>query len=62
MEDFRIKTITGATLTLGSLFIIGILVVSGFIDWAKVELKPSLLVDKGRKERMKVIMYILTFR
>lgn len=58
MDDFRVKTATGASLTLLSAAIILLLVFSEFIDWAQIDKVPSLVVDSKRKEKMKVHMDI----
>jgi endoplasmic reticulum-Golgi intermediate compartment protein 3 len=54
LEDFRIKTITGATVSIISTFLILFLLWSEFSDWMRVEMVPSLQVDKSRKERMHI--------
>ncbi|KAI8897906.1 endoplasmic reticulum vesicle transporter-domain-containing protein [Globomyces pollinis-pini] len=56
LEDFRIKTVTGASVTLVSAFIICILVLSEFSDWYRIEMIPSLTVDGSRKELMQINM------
>ncbi|KAK9686986.1 ER-derived vesicles protein erv46 [Basidiobolus ranarum] len=52
LDDFRIKTLTGATVTLVSTFLILILLISEFSVYRSVQMKPSLLVDKSRKEQL----------
>jgi hypothetical protein len=52
LDDFQIKTVSGATVTLISTLLILFLVFSEFVDWAFVEMRPSLKVDDGRKEKM----------
>ena len=54
LEDFRVKTATGASITLASIFIIFVLITSEFHDWLKVDMVPSLEVDKSRKELMQI--------
>lgn len=56
LEDFRIKTVTGASVTIVSGLIILILLFSEFTDWIHVDLVPSLQVDKSRKEQMQINM------
>ncbi|ORY07332.1 endoplasmic reticulum-golgi intermediate compartment protein 3-like protein [Basidiobolus meristosporus CBS 931.73] len=52
LDDFRIKTLTGATVTLVSAFFILLLLGSEYAEYRSVQLKPSLLVDKSRKEKL----------
>ncbi|KAJ3123426.1 hypothetical protein HK098_001919 [Nowakowskiella sp. JEL0407] len=52
MDDFKVKTISGATVTLVSAFFIVLLVISEFRDWTKVQIQPSLIVDRERQEKM----------
>ncbi|KAJ3323873.1 Endoplasmic reticulum-Golgi intermediate compartment protein 3 [Boothiomyces sp. JEL0866] len=54
LEDFRIKTLTGASVTLVSTFIIFFLVLSEFADWINVEMVPSLVVDTSRMDKMQI--------
>jgi hypothetical protein len=54
LEDFRIKTVTGATVSIVSTVLILFLLFSEFTDWLRVEMIPSLQVDKSRKERMQI--------
>ena len=56
LDDFRVRTVTGAAVTLLSAVVILFLTMSEFVDWYQVEMKPSLSVDKGRKERMNIYM------
>jgi endoplasmic reticulum-Golgi intermediate compartment protein 3 len=58
LEDFRVKTATGASITLASIFIIFVLITSEFHDWLKVDMVPSLEVDKSRKELMQINLNI----
>ncbi|KAI9102549.1 endoplasmic reticulum vesicle transporter-domain-containing protein [Phlyctochytrium arcticum] len=69
IEDFRVKTTSGAAVTLASAVVIVILLFSEFIDWRRIEMQPSLEVDKARKEKLwinlnisvpKVPCYLLT--
>ncbi|KAJ3414306.1 hypothetical protein HDV05_006755 [Chytridiales sp. JEL 0842] len=52
LDDFKIKTTTGATVSLISYAIIFLLMLSEFIDWQTVQVLPSLDVDKARKEKL----------
>ncbi|KAF9585715.1 Endoplasmic reticulum-Golgi intermediate compartment protein 3 [Lunasporangiospora selenospora] len=69
LDDFRVKTSTGAAVTLVSAFIILILLMGEFFDYRSVHIESSLIVDSGRKEKMaiefdisfpKIPCYILT--
>ncbi|KNC98781.1 uncharacterized protein SPPG_05760 [Spizellomyces punctatus DAOM BR117] len=52
IEDFRVKTASGAAVTLASAIVITLLLFSEFIDWRSVTLQPSIEVDKARKEKL----------
>ncbi|KAJ1568630.1 Endoplasmic reticulum-Golgi intermediate compartment protein 3, partial [Nowakowskiella sp. JEL0078] len=52
LDDFKVKTISGATVTLVSAVIISLLVITEFVDWRSVQIQPSLIVDRERKEKM----------
>ncbi|KAI8820151.1 endoplasmic reticulum vesicle transporter-domain-containing protein [Fimicolochytrium jonesii] len=54
IEDFRIKTTSGAIVTLASAAVIALLLLSEFIDWRTVTMQPSLEVDKARNEKMTI--------
>ncbi|KAK3808724.1 MAG: ERGIC and golgi 3 [Benniella sp.] len=69
LDDFRVKTTTGAAVTLVSAIIILILLLGEFLDYRSIHLESSLVVDSGRKEKMsidfditfpKIPCYILT--
>ncbi|KAG0309455.1 hypothetical protein BGZ98_002340 [Dissophora globulifera] len=69
LDDFRVKTSTGAAVTLVSACIIFILLLGEFFDYRSIHLESSLVVDGGRKEKMsidfditfpKIPCYILT--
>ncbi|KAF9183631.1 Endoplasmic reticulum-Golgi intermediate compartment protein 3 [Haplosporangium sp. Z 767] len=69
LDDFRVKTTTGAVVTLVSASIILILLLGEFLDYRSIHLESSLVVDSGRKETMaidfditfgKIPCYILT--
>ncbi|KAJ3007057.1 hypothetical protein HKX48_009328 [Thoreauomyces humboldtii] len=62
IEDFRIKTASGAAVTLASMVVIFVLLLSEFIDWRTVTLQPSLEVDKKRNEKMTINLNITTPR
>ncbi|ORX84778.1 endoplasmic reticulum-golgi intermediate compartment protein 3-like protein [Basidiobolus meristosporus CBS 931.73] len=54
LDDFRIRTMSGATVTLVSGFVILILLMMEFSAYRSVEMKPSLSVDKSRKEKLSI--------
>ncbi|KAI8800756.1 endoplasmic reticulum vesicle transporter-domain-containing protein [Cladochytrium replicatum] len=58
LDDFRVKTVSGAAVTLASAIIISLLMISEFVDWTSVTVQPSLVVDKARKEKMQINMNI----
>nr|KAJ3423307.1 Endoplasmic reticulum-Golgi intermediate compartment protein 3 [Polyrhizophydium stewartii] len=58
LDDFRIRTVTGAAVTILSTLFILFLTFSEFVDWYQKEMVPSLEVDKGRKERMNINLNI----
>ena len=54
LDDFQVKTLTGATVTLLASVLVAILLFSEFVDWNTVDLQPSIQVDHGRKEKMAI--------
>ncbi|KAJ3048652.1 Endoplasmic reticulum-Golgi intermediate compartment protein 3 [Rhizophlyctis rosea] len=54
LDDFRVKTLAGATVTLFSGILIAFLVMTEFLDWTRSTLEPALQVDKARKEKMEI--------
>ncbi|KAG2235128.1 hypothetical protein INT48_006509 [Thamnidium elegans] len=54
LDDFRVKTTTGASVTLISALIILSLVCSELIAYTTSTWRPSLVVDKSRKEKMPI--------
>ncbi|KAJ1925419.1 ER-derived vesicles protein erv46 [Tieghemiomyces parasiticus] len=54
LDDFSVKTISGAAVTIVSTLIILTLLVSEFSDYRSVELRPRLVVDKSRGEMMTI--------
>ncbi|KAI9227957.1 MAG: endoplasmic reticulum-golgi intermediate compartment protein 3-like protein [Piptocephalis tieghemiana] len=54
LEDFRVKTSSGALLTLASAGLIVILLLSEFAAYRAVQLRPSMSVDPVRKERLTI--------
>ncbi|KAI8098694.1 endoplasmic reticulum vesicle transporter-domain-containing protein [Halteromyces radiatus] len=60
LDDFRVKTTTGATVTIISILLIGYLVISEILTYTTPTWRPSLIVDKGRKEKL-TINFNVTF-
>ncbi|CAO3600769.1 unnamed protein product [Absidia cylindrospora] len=60
LDDFRVKTATGASVTIISTILIGYLIISEIIAYTTPTWSPSLVVDKGRKEKL-TINFNITF-
>ncbi|KAH6560727.1 hypothetical protein BASA50_007239 [Batrachochytrium salamandrivorans] len=58
LDDFRIRTTSGALVTVLSTIFILFLTMSEFVDWYQKEMLTSLEVDKGRKEKMIINMNV----
>ena len=58
LEDFRVRTATGATVTLVSMLIVLLLVSSEFLDWKTVSMQPSIVVDVSRRDKMQINLNI----
>ena len=58
MDDVRVRTNVGATITLISALLIAILTIGEYIDYRTVHLKPSLEVDRSRGEKLEVHLNI----
>jgi len=54
LEDFQVKTVSGAAVTIISLVMVFLLLTSEFHDWLSREFIPSIRIDPGRKEKMVV--------
>lgn len=54
LEDVRIRSSSGAILTLVSFLLISILTLSSFLDYRRVQLSHNLEVDKSRGEKLAV--------
>ncbi|KAG9089680.1 hypothetical protein FRC07_012277 [Ceratobasidium sp. 392] len=52
MEDVKVKTRTGAFLTIFSALIISIFTLNEFIDYRRVKIDEMILVDRSRGERL----------
>ncbi|KAI8143705.1 endoplasmic reticulum vesicle transporter-domain-containing protein [Fennellomyces sp. T-0311] len=60
LDDFRVKTTSGAAVTVISALIILYLVLSELVAYRTPQWQPELIVDKGRKEKMN-IQFNITF-
>ncbi|CEI91234.1 hypothetical protein RMCBS344292_05532 [Rhizopus microsporus] len=54
LDEFRVKTTSGASVTLISVLIVIYLVLSELITYNTSTWSPSLVVDKSRKEKMPI--------
>ncbi|CAB0034530.1 unnamed protein product [Trichogramma brassicae] len=59
LEDFRIKTIGGAIVTILSAIVITLLFISEAIDFVTPELKEELFVDTSRGSKLRINMDIV---
>ncbi|KAL1935903.1 hypothetical protein VTP01DRAFT_37 [Rhizomucor pusillus] len=60
LDDFRVKTTSGALVTVLSALLIAYLVMSEFIAYRTPTWQPELVVDRGRKDKM-TIHFNVTF-
>ncbi|KAK3714745.1 ER-derived vesicles protein erv46 [Vermiconidia calcicola] len=58
VEDARIRTTSGGIVTLTSLLLILYLTWSEWADYRRIIVRPELIVDKGRGEKMEIHMNI----
>ncbi|KAI8055847.1 serologically defined breast cancer antigen NY-BR-84 [Syncephalis plumigaleata] len=58
LDDFRIRTKTGALVTIISSIIMVMLLISEFRDYMKVSIQPQLIVDRARKDRLNIELNI----
>ena len=58
VEDARVRTTSGGIVTISSLLIILYLLLVEWNDYRRVVVKPELIVDKGRGEKMEIHMNI----
>jgi hypothetical protein len=58
VEDARVRTTSGGIVTITSLIVILWLVLGEWVDYRRVIVKPELIVDKGRGEKMEIHMNI----
>ncbi|KAF9433667.1 Endoplasmic reticulum-Golgi intermediate compartment protein 3 [Entomortierella beljakovae] len=54
LDDFRVKTSTGAIVTMVSALLISVLLLGEFLDYRAVRVESSLVVDIGRKDKMSI--------
>ena len=58
VEDARVRTTSGGIVTLSSMLIILWLIWGEWADYRRVVVRPELIVDKGRNEKMEIHMNI----
>lgn len=58
VEDARVRTTSGGIITLVSLLVIFWLSWGEWADYRRVTVRPELVVDKGRGERMEISLNI----
>lgn len=58
VEDARIRTTSGGIVTLASLLLILILTYTEYADYTRIVIRPELIVDKGRGEKMEIHMNV----
>lgn len=58
VEDARVRTTSGGIVTISSLLVILYLLLVEWNDYRRVIVKPELIVDKGRGEKMEIHMNI----
>jgi hypothetical protein len=58
VEDARVRTTSGGVVTLASVLIILWLVWGEWAEYMRVVVRPELIVDKGRGERMEIYMNV----
>ncbi|KAF2459995.1 endoplasmic reticulum vesicle transporter-domain-containing protein [Lineolata rhizophorae] len=58
VEDARVRTTSGGVITITSLLVILWLVWGEWADYRRILVKPELVVDKGRGEKLEIFMNI----
>lgn len=58
VEDARVRTTSGGIVTISSILVILYLLLVEWNDYCRVVVKPELIVDKGRGEKMEIHMNI----
>ncbi|KAG9382164.1 Endoplasmic reticulum-Golgi intermediate compartment protein 3 [Pyrenophora tritici-repentis] len=58
VEDARVRTTSGGIVTIASLLVIFWLSWGEWADYRRVTVRPELMVDKGRGERMEIAMNV----
>jgi endoplasmic reticulum-Golgi intermediate compartment protein 3 len=58
VEDARVRTTSGGVVTLTSLLVIFWLVWGEWAEYRRVVVRPELIVDKSRGERMEIYMNV----
>ncbi|KAF8424636.1 endoplasmic reticulum vesicle transporter-domain-containing protein [Tirmania nivea] len=58
VEDARVRTTTGGVVTISSILLILFLIISEWRDYSRVIIRPELVVDKTRGQRMDIHLNI----
>jgi endoplasmic reticulum-Golgi intermediate compartment protein 3 len=58
VEDARVRTTSGGVVTITSLLVILFLMWGEWSEYRRITVKPELVVDKGRGEKMEIHMNI----
>jgi hypothetical protein len=58
VEDARVRTTSGGIVTIVSLLVILWLTLGEWADYRRVIVRPELVVDKGRGERMEISLNV----
>lgn len=58
VEDARVRTTSGGVVTITSLLVLLFLMWGEWSDYRRIIVKPELIVDKGRGEKMEIHMNI----
>jgi hypothetical protein len=58
LDDFRIKTHTGAVISLTSAIIAFLLIISEYLEYTAIHTNSELMVDINRRERLNINMNI----
>jgi hypothetical protein len=58
VEDARVRTTSGGVVTIVSLFVIFWLTWGEWADYRRVTVRPELMVDKGRGEKMEISLNV----
>lgn len=54
LDDFKVRTNTGALISIVSIVLATVLVISEFYQYMQISVKPELFVDKNRQEKLSI--------